>query len=68
MVVGLFTVGSHINYKKFGYQNCHGADQNLIFAGLIYGSYLALFMEFYLKRYFGGSSGSSGGVVSKKNE
>jgi hypothetical protein len=56
MIVGTGVVGFSIYYKNFGSPNypagtCNVTTDNLIVGGIIYASYLYLFMEFAVKRY-----------------
>merc|ERR1719223_1435003 len=56
MVVGTAIVCFSIYYKLFGSKNysidgCNVIDENLYVGGIIYASYLYLFMEFAVKRY-----------------
>jgi len=57
MVVGTTVVGFSIYYKNYGSEHhptpgsCNVTNNNLIVGGIIYASYLYLFMEFAVKRY-----------------
>lgn len=50
MVVGMFTVASHV-YYRYTVKNCDGSERNLAFGMLIYGSYFALFCQFFVGKY-----------------
>jgi len=54
MVVGVVTGLSSYYYKFHGDKDCPGASRDLIIAGFVmYSSYLYLFVEFAINRFFG---------------
>ena len=63
MIVGTAVVGFSIYFKFNGSKNfaigaCNVEPNNLVVGGIIYASYLYLFLEFFVKRYiFGGKGG-----------
>lgn len=64
MVVGTTVVGFSIYYKNYGGAiyapgTCNVQNSNLVVGGVIYASYLYLFMEFAVKRYIFPSKKSS---------
>jgi hypothetical protein len=59
MVIGLFTVGSHfLFYSRV--KNCDGSGKDFLWAAVIYGSYLALFLKFFVGKYLSGPQKGKG--------
>jgi len=64
MVIGTAVVGFSMYYKNYGSPNypevgnCNVTTGNLVVGGIIYASYLYLFMEFAVKRYIFKSKGA----------
>ena len=72
MIVGTFIVIMSIYYYNYGGAiypptKCNNNLSNLFAGGIIYSSYLYLFVEFAVKRFIFGPSGNDKKKVKKNN-
>jgi len=67
MVIGLFTVGSHFLFWT-RVKNCDGSGKDFFWALVIYGSYLTLFVKFFIGKYMAAPKPKDRQIVKAKDD